>query len=284
MPGKNKQPQIPPSKSWGTHVKSAILHVIAVAQYALTCGRSWGADGTIFCEAEEFTVEKPGWQTRPWGENYYAATFANTILSRKAFLGAPEQCDETVATIRINVQKAGRYLVLVRYEAVYRFETQFRVKVEQAGRVRLDRLYGARDNLKIWAFGKRLRKEMAWSWENVVLEGHDAYADLKPGPATITLLAGPLARLQAATGRAVTTQLHDRVEFDGTHRLLLSLLDGTRDHRDLANQLTRQTLQGDLKLEKAGDPVEDSTRIRELIASEIAPCLQRLAKSALLIG
>ena len=81
-------------------------------------------DGTIFCEAEEFTVEKPGWQTQPWGENYYAATFANTFLSRKAFLGAPEECDETVATIRINVQEMGRYLVLVRYEAVYRFQTQ----------------------------------------------------------------------------------------------------------------------------------------------------------------
>jgi len=158
------------------------------------------ADGTIFCEAEEFTVEKPGWQALPWGENYFAATFANTFLSRKAFLGAPENCDETVATIRLNVQEAGRYLVLVRYEAVYRFETQFQVEVEQAGRVRMDRLYGARDNLKIWAFRKRLQKELAWSWgaaENVVWEGHDAHVDLKPGPAKITLLAGPQPTPQA---------------------------------------------------------------------------------------
>ncbi len=72
-------------------------------------------DGTIFCEAEEFAVEKPGWQARPWGENYFSGTFANTFLSRKAFLGAPEDCDETTATIAINVANAGRYLVLVRY-------------------------------------------------------------------------------------------------------------------------------------------------------------------------
>ena len=44
MPGKNKQPQIPLPKSWGTHVKTAILHVVALAQYALTYSRSWAAD------------------------------------------------------------------------------------------------------------------------------------------------------------------------------------------------------------------------------------------------
>ena len=44
MPSKNKQPQIPLPKSWGTHVKTAILHVVALAQYALTYSRSWAAD------------------------------------------------------------------------------------------------------------------------------------------------------------------------------------------------------------------------------------------------
>ena len=96
---------------------------IAAAKYRGGQPVTPAPDGTIFCEAEEFAVEKPGWQARPWGENYFAGTFANTFLSRKAFLGAPEQCDETVATIGINVADAGRYLVLVRYEAVYRFET-----------------------------------------------------------------------------------------------------------------------------------------------------------------
>ncbi len=67
------------------------------------------------------------------------------------------------------------------------------MKVEQAGRVRMNRLYGARNNVKIWPFGERLQKEVAWSWgagENMVWEGHDAYADLDRGPAKITLLAG----------------------------------------------------------------------------------------------
>ncbi len=156
-------------------------------------------DGIYVCEAEEFQVQAPAqagaadWQAKRFGENYYAATFANSFLSRKAFLGAPEQCDETIATINVDVKEAGKYLVLVRYEAAYRFETQFRVQVEQAGKKVLDRLYGARNNLKIWAFREKLKTEVGWSWgavENVVWEGHDAFATLAPGRATIRLIAG----------------------------------------------------------------------------------------------
>ena len=87
---------------------------------------------------------------------------------------------------------AGRYLALVRYEAAYRFETQFRLVIEQQGKAALDRRYGARDNVKIWAFGKKLQKEVGWEWgasENVVWEGHDAWVELQPGPATLTLIA-----------------------------------------------------------------------------------------------
>ena len=150
------------------------------------------ADGNLLIEAEEFQPANDAWAAKPWGENYYAATFANSFLSRKAYLGADEQAEGT-ATIRVRVPKAGRYLVLVRYEAAYRFETQFRVKVEQQGKVALDRLYGARKNLKIWAFSQKLKTEHAWSWgasENIVWEGHNAYANLKPGIATITLTTG----------------------------------------------------------------------------------------------
>ncbi|MCS7045448.1 MAG: beta-galactosidase trimerization domain-containing protein, partial [Gemmataceae bacterium] len=148
---------------------------------------------TVFCEAEEFQVTTPGWQAKPFGTNYYAATFANCFLSRKAYLGAPEQCETTEATLTAQVPAAGKYLVLVRYEAAYRFETQFRVVVQQGGVTKLDRLYGARDNLRIWAFGQKLKKEVAWDWgagENLVWEGHDAFVQLDAGLVTLKLLAG----------------------------------------------------------------------------------------------
>lgn len=159
-------------------------------------------DGNYFCEAEEFRVmtpaAQPGWKAQPWGENYYAATLANTFLSRKAFLGAPENCPTTMATIKADVKEAGNYLVMARYEAAYRFETQFRIRIEQNGKVVFDQLYGARKNTKIWAFRSGLKTEVAWPWgavENVVWEGYlgegkNRYANLQPGLATITLIAG----------------------------------------------------------------------------------------------
>src|SRR5262245_55230304 len=150
------------------------------------------SDTTILCEAEEFRVESPGWQAKPFGTNYFAATFANCSLSRKAYLGAPEQCDKTVASIEVQIPKAGRYLALIRYESCYRFETQFRLQIEQGGKTKLDRLYGARDNVKIWAFKEKLKKEVVWSWgagENIVWEGHDAYVDLAAGKANLSLIA-----------------------------------------------------------------------------------------------
>lgn len=181
-------------------------------------------DGLYVCEAEEFQPaadSASGWKAKRLGENYYAATFANSFLSRKAFLGAPEQCDETIASINLDVKEAGRYLVLVRYEAAYRFETQFRVQVEQNGKQVLNRLYGARDNLKIWAFRQKLKKEVGWSWgavENIVWEGHDAFANLQPGRATIRLSAGkqpePAARRNVDLVMLTTDveQVNERIE------------------------------------------------------------------------
>lgn len=158
------------------------------------------SDETVIVEAEEFRVDtsgvagrEQGWKARKWGENYYAATFANTFLSRKAFLGAPEQANDSTARIVVRVPKPGRYLALVRYEAAHQFQTQFHLRIEQAGKVRLDRLYGARDNLKIWAFREKVKPQVVWSWgagEDVVWEGHSAAVDLEAGPATLTLLAG----------------------------------------------------------------------------------------------
>lgn len=151
------------------------------------------SDTTVICEAEEFQIKSPGWLAKPFGTNYYAATFANCFLSRKGYLGAPEQGDASEATITAQVPKAGKFLALIRYEACYRFQTQFRLVIQQNGQKKLDRLYGARDNLRIWAFREKLKKEVAWSWgagENVVWEGHDAFVQLDAGPVKLTLVAG----------------------------------------------------------------------------------------------
>ena len=46
MPQPKTITQIPLPKAWSTQVKSAVVHVIALAQYALIYSRSWAADGS----------------------------------------------------------------------------------------------------------------------------------------------------------------------------------------------------------------------------------------------
>ncbi len=148
--------------------------------------------GLIHLEAEEFQIVRPGWQARDYGENYYVSTFAVTFLSRKAFLAAPPRSTDAVAEMRFRVPRAGNYFVLVRYEAPYRFHAHFRVEVEQAGRVKLRRLYGSSEQLRIWPFGKGLAEDLTWPWganEQIVWEGHDVRVPLDAGLATIRLIA-----------------------------------------------------------------------------------------------
>jgi hypothetical protein len=93
----------------------------------------------------------------------------------------------------VRIPEAGRYLALVRYEAAYRFQTRFKLQIEQNGKTVLDHDYGWREKPKIWAFHERVTNEAAWSWgavENVVWEGHDAWVGLQPGRATLRLIAG----------------------------------------------------------------------------------------------
>src|SRR2546427_12954818 len=89
------------------------------------------AQETIFVEAEEFKVISPGWEAKKWGTNYYCGTMANTFLSRKAYLGAPEQCERSEAAMEVQIKNAGTYLALVRYEAAYRFDTRFTLRISQ---------------------------------------------------------------------------------------------------------------------------------------------------------
>src|SRR5262249_9367455 len=161
------------------------------------------SDTTVIAEAEGFPIAPPGWQAKPFGTNYFAATFANCFLSRQAYLGAAEQCETTTASLEVDVPKAGKYLALIRYESCYRFETQFRLQIEQGGKKVLDRLYGARDNVKIWAFRQKLKKEVAWDWgagENIVWERAGASRNFAP--------AAPKLRLKPWKGPGPRRQTH----------------------------------------------------------------------------
>ena len=53
--GKKKTPTIPMPKGWQRHVRSAVLHVISLAQYATVYTRSWAVNsmnGRVRLKAE----------------------------------------------------------------------------------------------------------------------------------------------------------------------------------------------------------------------------------------
>lgn len=137
---------------------------------------------------------------RAHSDNYFAATIADTFLSRRAYLRAPASAStESVASASMLIGADDNYHVLVRYEATYRFETPFKVVVEQDGEVVLEEVYGRRSNLKVWPFGgdrmgcgAGLVAECVWPYgatESVLWEGVGKTAYLKSGMATVTITA-----------------------------------------------------------------------------------------------
>jgi hypothetical protein len=153
-------------------------------------------------EAENFTLIDGEWEPREWAHSpgYFASNSANDFLSRRAYLHAPAHAvNGTKAASRVAIKAAGRYSVLLRYEALYRFETPVLVTVSQEGKQLLSRVYGYRESPKVWGvpYGRGNAvlcpyptAECVWPWgatDNTVWEGVDVTVPLQPGPAIITL-------------------------------------------------------------------------------------------------
>ncbi|MCS6899157.1 MAG: hypothetical protein RMJ98_01855, partial [Myxococcales bacterium] len=147
--------------------------------------------GPLLVEAEDFLPEGGGWFQGAWGDNYFSGSFANTFLSRKAFLGAAPGTGGAVARKEVWISTPGRYLPLVRYEYPYRFAATFRLRIEQGGNVLLDRVYGQRRSRKVWAFRSGVTEEKVWPWgssENLVWEGQENPVELAEGPVMLSLV------------------------------------------------------------------------------------------------
>jgi hypothetical protein len=134
---------------------------------------------------------------RAHSPSYFAANQENSFMSRRAYLHADAHAaNGSFASASIRLAHAGNFTVLVRYEALYRFETPFLVTVAQGGRIKLQRMYGSRGNLKLWGYpygGNQcdgLRTECVWPWgsvDNTVFEGVNTTVQLDAGSATITI-------------------------------------------------------------------------------------------------
>ncbi|MGL5839712.1 MAG: methyltransferase regulatory domain-containing protein [Sphingorhabdus sp.] len=92
-----------------------------------------------------------------------------------------------------------------------------------------------------------------------------------------------LARADAADGQELTTnQRHETVGIDPAARILLPLLDGSKNHSELVAILKAAALNGELGFQRDGHPVTGATDI-EAVASDYLPNLLAGIASAALI-
>ena len=186
---------------------SAVAHQIAASPQSPTVADAsqavpYFSQTIAVVECENFTVLSGEWEPRAWAHSpgYFASNSANDFLSRRAYLHAPAHAiNGSVAASLVSIKAAGTYTVLLRYEALYRFETPVLVSVAQEGKVLLSRVYGYRESAKVWGvpYGAGNAKlcpyptaECVWPWgatDNTVWEGVGVTVDLKPGVATVTL-------------------------------------------------------------------------------------------------
>jgi cyclopropane fatty-acyl-phospholipid synthase-like methyltransferase len=93
----------------------------------------------------------------------------------------------------------------------------------------------------------------------------------------------PLARRQAASGAKV---INLRNVFGNLHdldRLIVPLLDGTRDRAAIVAELSRRFLEGELRLNRDGQPVTDPAAVRALLEEQVEASFNRLVGEVLLL-
>jgi len=104
---------------------------------------------------------------------------------------------------------------------------------------------------------------------------------LAPGPRPS---ASPLARLQAAAGDPLITNLrHASVELNPFDRAVLGCLDGSRDGPAIEALLADMVARAQLAIQADGRPLKDAAQVAEIIRASLPGSLHRIATSALLL-
>jgi methyltransferase-like protein len=97
-------------------------------------------------------------------------------------------------------------------------------------------------------------------------------------------IASPLSRYQLSAGAPIPNLRHCVVELGDLEKLLLQALDGRRGRAELLDHLAQQVADGVLTIHEADQPLRNPDRVRALLKEVLEPCLERLAKSSLLVG
>jgi methyltransferase-like protein/trans-aconitate methyltransferase len=96
--------------------------------------------------------------------------------------------------------------------------------------------------------------------------------------------ASPYARLQAESGHVVTNCRHENTRLSDLDRTLLKHLDGTKGQDELLEAVTDAAVAGEVVVQNADEVVLDRDRLTELLRDPVRTAVDRLARSAFLIG
>ncbi|MEW4452521.1 class I SAM-dependent methyltransferase [Bremerella sp. JC817] len=91
-----------------------------------------------------------------------------------------------------------------------------------------------------------------------------------------------VARMQAANTTRLTNGRHETVQVDDLARHMVPLIDGTRDHAQLGEELKRLVDEGKLVIQTKGDKTANLPR-DIVVKKAIEEVLQRLGKAAMLV-
>jgi methyltransferase-like protein/cyclopropane fatty-acyl-phospholipid synthase-like methyltransferase len=95
--------------------------------------------------------------------------------------------------------------------------------------------------------------------------------------------AGALARRNAAAGSRVVSLRNHNAALEEIDRLILPLLDGTRDRAAIIDDLASEVAAGNLKLKSDHDPIDKPAAVRKALEQTVKLSLQRIACQALLM-
>jgi methyltransferase-like protein/cyclopropane fatty-acyl-phospholipid synthase-like methyltransferase len=90
-----------------------------------------------------------------------------------------------------------------------------------------------------------------------------------------------LARYQARTGAAITTQRHQLLNPDAISRLLIQVIDGTKTKEDLVDVVSQLIASGNLKVTVQNGQNVDMSTIHRITVDK---AIEQLRKNALLVG
>jgi len=97
-------------------------------------------------------------------------------------------------------------------------------------------------------------------------------------------IASPVARFLAEKGLRVTNLRHERVNLDHFNRQVLRQLNGQRDRAALLEVLTQLVGQGELAIQREGQPVHETAAVREILTQALNENLPKIARAALLVA